>query len=1456
MTVVIGILLILLMAEANAAPGDVATITTGFQQNRWPNYDYAGCADAYLTSKYFDDNTGSLPVLKESSSTRNIRTILIKFDLEGNIHSDSTITSATLYLYYYGPASNSNKRIYASRVTSDWDQGTVTYNTPLSVEDPPLSWADWDLSEAGWKEIDVTGLVDYWYANPDANFGMKLTSDSTDVALFYSSEYTDNPKLHPKLTVTYRPPAFTISFPVEPTRFFSSDWMMSWHYRENDSAMNDGWAQMDTTLRDAGCTWTQPAWAWTAIENTPSGNAVDGIVHTYNTYNLNQLARQIAYLKGLDYRIALLINPDFAIWNWEDPWKDKVKAGDADAQMAFYDTMKKLATDFRGIVDVWQIDQEPSDTTASAGGYENIEAYARLLRAGYHGVKKGDPDAFVMFSDSVYDGWTGQVLAYLAENYSDKALFPFTDSLAPHLFRTRGPDHDTGYSHTTAFTGTMVDALTLYHLFGRDYGVSWDNTTPIGMVQTPYSTYGISDNDIENNVVTFEQQANYRVRKAILELTLGYVWAGWSEHLADWTGVQVLGLWLFDEGEEQTTAEATGAQDPDNPDIGYDLLLGDTANDEIFDPAWLMPGKYGSAVKFARGDNDRVTRPYPWIGPNPTGNKLTVEAWINPGSGIDISSVSTVVSAGRAGVNGYTLDTNYHKLRFHVGDKVFAMTDPLINTFDVWHHVAAVWDGDADMVTLYLNGRETDTFTNADVTYTNGDTRFQIGTRRNMRGFPGAIDEVRISDAALRPGQLGYTGSRAWRAYWGSAGIIINKEDTGGLGLIDSTGDSMEDIEPDIPYPELEKKAWWALNTLGGNYTANGIKVAGILKGAAFLSRLQLDKETRHGYRFLKPDNTMVTVIWDAAPDLEPSGTSQVNLTSIGMVDVISRDGDHLFEKSGNFSLYIGPAPIYLVGAAITEPDRAMIRKISNDGLPALQGYSDAYIIDIQSENEATGIEVTVPDGWTLPQDTDSTKAGYITVEPGQGVPFPIVSISGAMIGISFDLLAPMPAGGTLRIYYGDVREQAMLLDPGLNGVLDYSTPKFLAPPDNAYRKPAWNSLYNDFLGYGFDSVGTDSWYDNRTSRNSIYADGASWSNNDDKTRWMLKANIEYPSLTYQVKVYLASANPKGRYLRHQVVTVNGQSPDYEDRYSLDRGALLIFSDIVPQGSLVKVSVSPEYSTLQDSWVRSFYGVDIWPSGVGVIPGTTVGKNEFTVKIEGNRVSPAPSITVESIVPIAMWQFDEGTGQRASEATGTQDPNNPDLGYDLILGTSTNVETQDPVWVPGKYGNALEFNKNENDRVYRQETGTDKSAWGPYPITNQLTVEAWVKLTDSVNYTGVIVFNGYSGSAGYTLYLKQGRPCLHLMGVTYADAGDDTVPNDGNWHHIAGVWDGDAGTVKLYLNGSVIEEFTGAPGSYEAGFADFLIGTCPAGHGFPGAIDEVRIWDKALSQGQLGYYAP
>ncbi|MBI5183023.1 MAG: hypothetical protein HY999_01480 [Nitrospinae bacterium] len=234
----------------------------------------------------------------------------------------------------------------------------------------------------------------------------------------------------------------------------------------------------------------------------------------------------------------------------------------------------------------------------------------------------------------------------------------------------------------------------------------------------------------------------------------------------DWLAIATKSLvWLFDEGVGQTTNEAIGYSDSTGV---YNMVLGNN-NDpagESEDPVWTDqtdPGRFGNALVFTKAENDRVTRPYTGIigsirGPNPTGNKLTVESWIKPKSEIMDSYSNTILTSGWD--SGYTLETYYRKLRFRICGQSFTMSSSLINTFDVWHHVAAVWNGDEHRVKLYYDGVETDSFF-APITYNEGTSQFEIGNRGINRGFPGVIDEVRISDAALSPEQLGYNRSIA-----------------------------------------------------------------------------------------------------------------------------------------------------------------------------------------------------------------------------------------------------------------------------------------------------------------------------------------------------------------------------------------------------------------------------------------------------------------------------------------------------------------------------------------------------------------------------------------------------------------------------------------------------------------------------------------------------------------------
>ncbi|MFV1951299.1 MAG: hypothetical protein ACC630_04990, partial [Nitrospinota bacterium] len=736
---------------------------------------------------------------------------------------------------------------------------------------------------------------------------------------------------------------------VEPAEFFSTYWMEYQNYPDKQS-----WVELDT-LREAGGTWAQPCWPWTAIEKTPSGSVEEGIVHDYiyfddngNRAGLDLLSDQLTDLNdlgnGLGYRIALKIDPPFEISKWNSPWKAKVKTGDDDAQQAFYETMKKLAIDYNHLVDAWQIDQEPSDTMG--GTYYSYQAYARLLKAGYSGIKDGyaeagrDPsDAFVFSSYSIEQSWIKDVFEYQAETYGRV----FLDGVSLHLFRSNGPENDQGNRSSGQFTGTMADAITLGHLYGRDHGISYPvdgrDTTPVGMLQSAYST---DTEDPDNGygaaqVLTDEnEQANYRARKAIIELTLGYVWSGWSRHSVE----------------------------------------GEPNND---------PDLYGYSI------------------------------------------------------------------------------------------------------------------------------------------------------------------------YWGGGGII----------------DRTPRATPDNTYPPLKKKeAFWALNTIGGSIGSldDGTSIrAGILAGKRFLSRLSLNDNTQHGYRFLGPGpdglDGMVTAIWDA------DGTSQVKLkTDETSLVLVKRggEGDTNYPANGEITLNLSQSPQYIIGSVL-EPNRAGIHQISNSGLPAPRLDKNIYVIDFQSEQNASGrsLKVTVPDGWTPPQTWNSAAEGYTTVEPGPHVGASVTA-SGNQIIVS---LLTMPAGGTLRIYYGDARSNAMLLDPGHNGVVDAGGIANIAPPDHAYHKPGGRSLYNDFVGYGYTdneygSTGRHS--DSTIPRNGIFAD-TGYRTETTKHTWGLKAKVDPWVDKYNVLVYLDSPYiSKDDYLSGQGVLANGQTPD-------KKGNAAVFHNVVPQDGQIEL---------------------------------------------------------------------------------------------------------------------------------------------------------------------------------------------------------------------------------------------------------------------------------------------
>lgn len=170
----------------------------------------------------------------------------------------------------------------------------------------------------------------------------------------------------------------------------------------------------------------------------------------------------------------------------------------------------------------------------------------------------------------------------------------------------------------------------------------------------------------------------------------------------------------------------------------------------------------------------------------------------------------------------------------------------------------------------------------------------------------------------------------------------------------------------------------------------------------------------------------------------------------------------------------------------------------------------------------------------------------------------------------------------------------------------------------------------------------------------------------------------------------------------------------------------------------------------------------------------------------------------------------------------------------------------DATFVDGMFGQALRF---DGDDYVVCGDAVDNG------ITSGVTLEAWIE--PALKQRGGIISNDltYGTKIGYDFFLWD---AYGTYGALFIDFGNGatlgrkywSIPSAdwyGEWHHVAATWDGT--TMRLYVDSVEV-------GSQEYGLSyvdpgkDTYIGAinyggvyCP----FKGVIDEVRIWDEALS---------
>ncbi len=193
---------------------------------------------------------------------------------------------------------------------------------------------------------------------------------------------------------------------------------------------------------------------------------------------------------------------------------------------------------------------------------------------------------------------------------------------------------------------------------------------------------------------------------------------------------------------------------------------------------------------------------------------------------------------------------------------------------------------------------------------------------------------------------------------------------------------------------------------------------------------------------------------------------------------------------------------------------------------------------------------------------------------------------------------------------------------------------------------------------------------------------------------------------------------------------------------------------------------------------------------------------------------------------LGWWKFDEGSGTTAHDSSGK--------GNDGTL-------QGNPQWVAGKIGGALEFD-GDGDYV-------DCGASLAFNINTNITVACWIKVRQLDKSWQAIVAQG-DNSWRLHRSSSSNNIAWGTNGLSPKDLTGSVNVNDGQWHHVAGVYDGTQ--KRLYVDGNldVSENSTGNinNSSYNVNIGENAEAT---GRYWDGLIDDVRVYNRALTQEEI-----
>jgi hypothetical protein len=939
--------------------------------------------------------------------------------------------------------------------------------------------------------------------------------------------------------------------------------------------------------------------------------------------------------------------------------------------------------------------------------------------------------------------------------------------------------------------------------------------------------------------------ASLGLRRLVVALALGIALLPLVLTAAGPVGAASTGLvasYSFDEGSGTAALDSSGG--------------GKTAT--VVGASWVG-GRFGSALAFD-GVNDRVDLPA--LGTFYDGG-FTLEAWVNKtGTKTDVATVGTWVGGTQNGgpmlwVHN-AVGRHYLTLNKAAAGYLDSARSPVVGQ---WQHLAATYDGAT--ARFYVNGVET---ANRPHVGNVGDSNtWRVGAYGPGPGgfFDGLVDEVRIYNRALSPTEI--------------------QEDM-------NTGVGPADVVPPST-PTNFTAGTTTQTTIATTWTAStddrGIAGYNVYRGGVKVGTTTSTSFTFTGL-VCEANYTLAVEAFDGGNNVSGRATTTASTASCGtptppggLVAAYGFDegsGTATGDRSGN-----GKAGT-VVGASWTVGRFG--EALSFDGiddrvdLPALgMFYDNAFTLGAWVKKQGTKTDVAVVGSWVGREQNggpmlwvhNSIGRHYLTLNKTAAT---YLDSGRAPAAGQWQYLTATYDGTTARFYVDGVETASRAYAANVGD-------------SNTWRIGAYGPGPMGFFDGVIDEVRI---YSRALSPAEIQADMTSAVPRDTvppSTPTGLTANATVGS----VSLSWNAATDNFGFVRYNVHrgTTSGFTPTSANRVAQPNGTSYVDADLGAGTYFYRVTAEDSSGNVggQSNQASGTVPLDTTPPTVSIstpVEGARVwGTVTVTAAATDNhrvvgvqlRLDGAPLGAEDTTAPFAVsWDTrtaadgphtltavardPSGNSRTSAPVTVTVDStfSPPDLiaayGFEEASGTlvadgSGNGNAGTSVGATrttaGRFGSALTFD-GVDDRV-------DLPALGTF-YDGAFTYEAWVR-KNSATLGDVAVVGSWVGGVlggGPMLWVNSGRLWTQTLATGAANyLTTNRTPLAGQWQHIAATYDGV--TARFYIDGVQVAS---RPYSGNAGDSNTwrigAYGPGPQGF-FDGAIDEVRIYSRALSQTEI-----